>query len=70
MVKCPHLGVECLIHQMMKLHMHFGCKTSLGLKLKVSVEALTVELGLSAQQLQQSHDKYKDRVTWCWLVSL
>ena len=69
-IRCPHLGVECLIHQLVKLHMHFGCRTSLGLKLKVSTEALAVELGVSAQPLQQSYDKYKGRVTWCWLVSL
>ena len=69
-VGCPHLGVECLIHQLMKLHMHFGCGTSLGLKLKVSIEALAVELGVSSQPLQQCHDKYKNRVTWCWAVSL
>ena len=46
-VGCPHLGVECLIHQLMKLQAHRGCKSSLGLKLKVSVEALAEELGLS-----------------------
>ena len=51
-VGCPHLGVECLIHQLMKLHMHFGCGTSLGLKLKVSIEALAVELEVSSQPLQ------------------
>ena len=43
----------------MKLHMHFGCGTSLGLKLKVLIEALAVELGLSSQPLQQCYDKYK-----------
>ena len=69
-VGCPHLGVECLIHQLMKLHMHFSCETSLCLKLKVSIEALAVELGVSSQPLQQCHAKYKNRVTWCWLVSL
>ena len=42
----PHLGVECLIRQLMKLHMHLGCETSLGLKLNVSIEALAVKLGV------------------------
>ena len=53
----------------MKLHMHFGRETSLGLKLKVS-EALTAELGVSSQPLQQCYAKYKNRVMRCWLVSL
>ena len=50
-VDCPNLGVGCLIHQLMKLHMHFGCKASLGTKLKVSVETLAVELGIFSQPL-------------------
>ena len=62
-VGCPHLGMECLIHELMKFQMHFGCKTSLGLKLKVSVEALAVEMGVSLQPLQQSYARYGSRVT-------
>ena len=58
------------MHQSMKLHMHFGRETSLGLKLNVSLEALAVELGVSSQPLQQCYAKYKNRVMWCWLVSL
>ena len=50
--------------------MYFGCETSLGIKLKVSVEALAVELGISSQPLQQCYAMYGNRVTWCWLVSL
>ena len=42
----------------MKLHMHFGCETSFGLKLKVSLEALTMELGVSSRPLQQCYAKY------------
>ena len=64
------MGVECLIHQLMKLHMYFDRKTSLGIKLKVSVEALVAELGLSSQPLQQCFAKQGKRVTWCWLVYL
>ena len=58
------------MHQSMKLHMHVGRETSLGLKLNVSLEALAVELGVSSQPLQQCYAKYKNRVMWCWLVSL
>ena len=43
---------------------------SLGLALKLSVEALAVELEVSSQPLQQSYAKYEKRVTWCWLLSL
>jgi len=42
----------------------------MGLKLKVSLETLAVEMGVSSQPLQQSFKKYSKRVTWCWLVSL
>ena len=42
----------------------------MGLKLKVSLETLAVEMGVSSQPLQQSFEKYSKRVTWCWLVSL
>ena len=45
----PHLEVDFLIRQLMKLYIHFCCETSMGLKLKVSIEALAVELRVSSQ---------------------
>jgi hypothetical protein len=48
-VGCPDPGVECLIGQVGKLLMHFGCPSNLGEKLKISYMQLVVELGLSEQ---------------------
>ena len=31
---CPHVGIECLIPQINKLLMHYGCKSNDGLNLK------------------------------------
>ena len=50
-VGCPHLGVECLIQQVAKLHTHYGCRSNMGLKLKVSLETMAVEMGVLSQPL-------------------
>ena len=39
---CPHLGVERLVEQLNKLLIHYGCKTSVGLKMQLSLELLTL----------------------------
>ena len=67
---CPHVGVECLIAQLNKLQMHYGCTGSDGLLQKMSLELLIVELGRSAQPLQESYKKYGKWVTWSWITSL
>jgi len=67
---CPHVGVECFIAQVNKLLMHYGCASNNGLKLKVSLEYLIVELGISAQPLQESYERYSERITHSWLKSL
>ena len=67
---CPHPGVECCIDQVNKLLMHFGCPSNLGLKMRVSLERLMVEMGVSLQPLQESYKRYSSRVTHCWLTSL
>jgi hypothetical protein len=46
-VGCPDPGVECLIGQVGKLLMHFGCPSNIGEKLKIYYLQLVVELGLS-----------------------
>jgi hypothetical protein len=68
-VGCPDPEVECLIGQVGKLLMHFGCSSNLGGKLKISYLQLVVELGLLEQPFQESFSHYKDMVTWSWLVS-
>ena len=62
-VGCPYLGVKCLVQQVTKLHTHYGCRSNMGLKLKVLLETLAVEMGVSSQPLQQSFKKYSKRVT-------
>ena len=52
---CPHPGVECLVAQANKLMMHYGCQSSVGLRLQMSMEFLIIELGISLQPLQESY---------------
>jgi hypothetical protein len=46
-VSLPHPGVECLVAQITKLLIHYGCRSSLGLEMLVSFELMVIELGLS-----------------------
>ena len=69
-VGCPHLGVECLIGQVSKLLMHYGCGSNVGIKSRISYRKLLIELGMSFQPLQLSFEDYGDLVTWCWMASL
>ena len=69
-VGCPHVGIECLIGQVQKLLMHYGCDSNVGMKMRLSLEQLIVEVGASNQPFQENFEKYRSRVTWCWLVSL
>ena len=34
---CPHLGVESLVEQLNTFLMHYECKTSVGLKMQLSL---------------------------------
>ena len=67
---CPHPGIECLVAQVSKLLMHYGCPSSNGNKMKVSLRYLVIELGLSNQPFWLSYATYKNWVTWSWIVSL
>ena len=58
------------MQQVSKIQTPYGCKTNMGLEMSTSLELLIVELGMSAQPLQESFKKYKDWVTWAWLVSV
>ena len=48
---CPHVGIVCLVAQINKLLMHYGCKSNVGLELKISLEYMICELGISDQPL-------------------
>ena len=39
---CPHVGVECLIAQVGKLLVHYGCSSNNGFALKMSLKLLVV----------------------------
>ncbi len=47
----PHLGVECLMAQITKLLVHYGCCSGISLEMLVSMELLITELGMSSQPL-------------------
>ena len=55
---CPHVGIECFIAQINKLTMHYGSPSNDGLNMRVSLEFLITEVGLSVQPLQLSYEAY------------
>jgi hypothetical protein len=57
-IGCPHPGVECLIGQVTKLLIHYGCKSGLGIEMQVTMELLITELGIFWQPLQESFEIY------------
>ena len=67
---CPHVGVECLIAQLNRLLVHYGCKSNTGLKLQLSLESMLVEHDLSGQSFQESCEQHESWVTRSWLKSL
>jgi len=69
-IGCPHPGIKCLTSQVSKLLMHYGCKSTVGRKMAVSFRALVLELGLTLQPFHEPFLRYKEWVTWGWMVSL
>lgn len=67
---CPDPGVECAVAQVNKLLMHYGCNTTVGLKLQASMEFFIIELGLSAQPFDLEYDRHSKFVTSCWLKTI
>ena len=62
----PHWGVESLVEQLSKLLMHYGCKTIVGLKMQLSLERLTLEMGILSKPLQESYKRYVPWITDGW----
>jgi hypothetical protein len=62
--------VECLIGQITKLLVHYGCKSGLGIELQVTMELLIMELGLSLQPLQESFATYGKLIVNTWIRSV
>jgi hypothetical protein len=59
-----------MIAQIAKLFTQFGCRPGVGIQLQVSIELLILELGLGAQPLQESYEKYGSRTTHSWIKSI
>ena len=49
--------------------MHYGCRTSVGLKMQLSLELLTLEMGISIQPFQESYKRYCLWITNGWFKS-
>jgi hypothetical protein len=69
-ISCPHPGVECLVAQLTKLLVHYGCRFGLGIQMQASMEILLTGLGLLPQPLQESFVTYGKWVTNTWLKSI
>jgi hypothetical protein len=69
-IGCPHPGVECLVAQLTKLLVHYGCRSGLGIQMQVSMEILLTKLGLSPQPLQESFITNGKWVRNTWLKSI
>ena len=67
---CPHVGIECLIAQLNKLLMHYGCTSNNGLKLKISLESMICEMGISEQPLQEDYNAFESWITHSLLKTL
>jgi hypothetical protein len=62
--------VECLIAQLSKVLVHYGCTSGVGIQMQVSLELLLTELGASEQPLQAPFCTYGRWVTHSWLKSI
>jgi hypothetical protein len=69
-IGCPHPGVECLITQITKLLVQYGCQSGIGIEMQVSMELHLTEVGISAQPLQESYVPYGEWITGTWLKSI
>ena len=66
----PHLGVEALVAMSNKLLMHYGCDTATGRFMRSSHSLFLLELGISAQPLQESYERYSFLSTHSWMKML
>lgn len=69
-VGCPHPAIECVIAQLNKLLMHYGCSSGLALQLQTSMEYMIIELGMSGQPFLVNFEKFGDLVTHCWMKTV
>ncbi len=69
-IGCPHPREECLVAQITKLLVHYGCRSGLGIQMNVTMELLLTEVGMSTQPLQELSVAYGKWVTNTWLKSV
>jgi hypothetical protein len=69
-ISCLNPGIECMIAQVGKLLTHYRCQSGIGIQLQVTMELFIIELGLSAQPLQESYENYGKRITHSWIKSV
>ena len=50
--------------------MHYGCPSNLGMKMKISLEYMILEMGISLQPLQELYKNYEQWITPSWLKYL
>ena len=62
--------MECLTAQISKLLVHYSCQSGLGIQMQVTMELFLTELGISAQPLQESYERYGKWITSTWLKSV
>jgi hypothetical protein len=69
-IGCPHPGIKCLVAQITKLLVHYGCPSGIGIEMQVSMELLLTKSGISAQPLQESYVQYGKWIMGTWLKSM
>ena len=67
---CPHLGVKTMVEQLNTLLMHYGCSTVVEIKMQLSLELFTLEMGILSQPLQESYKRYGHWITEVWFKSI
>ena len=66
----PHLGVKTMVEQLNTLLMHYGCSTVVEIKMQISLELFTLEMGILSQPLQESYKRYGHCITEVWFKSI
>jgi hypothetical protein len=59
----PHWGIEALAEAFKKFFSHYGTKTAVVIRILMSVEILTMVIGVSTQPFLQRFDQYGSRAT-------
>ena len=66
----PHWGAEAIVESVNKVLTHYGTQSLLGVQYQMSLELLTIELGISTQPFLADYNKYHSWVTDCTLKEM